>query len=144
MSAKTRTRIVAVASMTLLMAAAVTGSAVASLSGSANGSVSVFVPAALNPHELCVSSTTTGETCQDVPGAGPVTLKVDFAADANATPPSATVARCAGGAVVTVHSGGGTLSGSATVSGLLLSPVTEEIEPTRTPGETVTVSFCEK
>lgn len=129
--------------MTLLLAAGVTGSALA-LSTTTSGTVSVFVPAAVNPHELCVSSKTSGTICKDVPGAPAVTLRVDFAADANVTPPTATVTRCAGGAIVTVASGGGTLSGSATVSGLLLSPVTLAIGRTSTPGDTVTVSFCEK
>lgn len=134
---------VAIAAMTLLLVAGVTGSALA-LSATTSGSVSVFVPAALDPHELCVSSTTTGTICKDVPGASAVTLRVDFAAEANITPPSAAVTQCADGAVVTVASGGGTLSGSATVSGLLLSPVTVAIGPTTTPGDTVTVSFCKK
>lgn len=143
MSTRTRNRIVAATAMTLLLAGGVTGSALA-LSATTSGNVSIFVPAAVNPHQLCVSSTTTGTICEDVPGASAVTLSVDFAADANVTPPSASVAQCAGGAIVTVASGGGTLSGSATVSGLLLSPVTVPIGPTTTPGDTVTISFCER
>ena len=130
-----------VAAMTLLLAGGVTGSAPAA-SATTSGSVSVFIPAAVNTHELCVSSTTTGTICEDVPGTPAVTLSVAFAADANVTPPSAGVTQCAGGAIVTLASGG-TLSGSATVSGLLLSPVTAPIGPT-TPGDTVTVSFCDK
>lgn len=143
LSTKTRSRMLAVSAMTLLLAGGLTGSASAS-SASASGSVSVFVPGALNTHQLCVSSTTTGTVCQDVPGAPEATLTVEFTAEANITPPSASVAQCGGGAIVTIASGGGTLSGSATVSGLLLSPVTVPIETTTTPGDSVTVSFCEK
>ncbi|MDP8967307.1 MAG: hypothetical protein M3N04_01770 [Actinomycetota bacterium] len=91
--------------MTLLLGGGAAGSASA-LSGSASGSVSVFVPAALDTHQLCVSSTTTGSVCEDVPGTPEVTLNVNFAADANITPPSATVAPCAAGAIVTIASGG--------------------------------------
>lgn len=143
MSTRTTNRILATAAMTLLLAGGVTGSA-AALSTTTSGSLSVFVPAAVNPHQLCVSSTSTGTICEDVTGAPAVTLNVEFAADANVTPPSASVTRCAAGAVVTIASGGGTLSGSATVTGLLLSPVTLKLGPTSTPGDTVTVSFCEK
>lgn len=141
MSTRTRSRILAVAAMSVVLAGGVTGSALAQ-SGSASGSVSVVVPAALNAHQLCVSSATTGTICKDVPGAPAVTLSVNFAAAANVTPPSASVAQCAGGVIVTVASGGGTLSGNATVSGLLLSPVSVPIGTT-VPGDTVTVSFCD-
>lgn len=138
-----RSKVIAVAAAMLLLAGAAAGSAAAA-TGSASGQVSVLVPAPLKPHELCVKSNTTGTTCRDVPGALAVMLTVRFSATGNVTPPSASVGSCAAGAVVTVNSGGGTLSGSATVSGLWLAPQTVGIEPTTTPGETVTVSFCEK
>lgn len=142
MSITTR-RLLVAGAVSLSIAAGVTGSASAA-TGSASGSASVFIPAALNPHELCVSSATTGTVCNDVPGLPAVTLTASFTADAALTPPAASIAPCAGGAVVTIASGGGTLSGSATVSGLLLPPVTIPIGPTTTPGDTVTVSFCDK
>lgn len=142
MSITTR-RLLVTGVVSLALAAGVTSSASAA-TGSASGSASVFFPAALKPHELCVSSATTGMICKDVPGVPAVTLTASFTADAALTAPTAGVAPCAGGAVVTVASGGGTLSGSATVSGLLLAPVTIPIGPTTTPGDTVTVSFCDK
>lgn len=142
MSSRMTRQILTVAVMTLLIGGAAAGSA-AAVSGSASGSVSVFVPAALKPHELCVSSATTGTVCEDVPGTPAVTLDVSFVAAGNITPPSASVTSCPGGAIVTVASGGGTLSGSATVSGPLMPPVTVAIGPETTPGDTVTVSFCE-
>lgn len=143
MSTKVRNRILVVAATTLLLGGGATASALAALSGSASGSVSVFVPAAMNEHELCVSSTSAGTTCRDVPGAPAVTLNVEFAADASVTPPDASVARCPGGAVVTLASGGGTLSGSATVTGALLSAATVPIAQTKA-GEGVVVSYCDK
>lgn len=142
MSTKVRNRILVVAATTLLLGGGATASALA-LSGSAGGSVSVFVPAAMNEHELCVSSTSAGTTCRDVPGAPAVTLNVEFAADASVSPPDASVARCPGGAVVTLASGGGTLSGSATVTGALLSAATVPIAQTKA-GEGVVVSYCDK
>jgi hypothetical protein len=112
-------------------------------SATASGSASVFIPLAVQPHELCVSSQTTGRTCKDVPGAALSRLTVAFTATANATPPAANVSRCPGGAVITVASGGGTLAGSATVRGLLQTPVTVPFGPT-TAGDTVVVSFCNR
>jgi hypothetical protein len=129
--------------VSLLAVAGATGTASAQ-SATASGSASVFVPLAIKPHELCVSSNTTGRTCKDVPGAVLSRLTVAFTATATTTPPRPNVGRCAGGAVISIPSGGGSLSGSATVRGLLQSPVTVPIPPTTTPGDTVVVSFCNK
>lgn len=144
MSTTMKRRLIAAGVTSLAMAAGVAGSASAVTGGgSVSGSASVFVPAALKPHELCVSSNTTGRRCRDVPGTPAVTLTARFTADAAATAPGAAVARCAGGGVVRIASGGGTLAGSATVSGLFLRARTLQFGPTA-PGDTVTVSFCNK
>lgn len=143
MSRRAWKRALAAGAVALLAASGATGSAYA-LSGSSSGSVTLVVPAALKAHELCVSSKTTGKRCEDVPGVAAATLKVSYQASANGTPPSASVAPCAVGAIVTVDSGGGTLSGSARVEAGPAGSVTVPIAPTSTPGDAVTVSFCEK
>lgn len=129
--------------VSLLALAGAAGSAQAA-TGTTSGSASVFIAAPLKPHRLCVASRTTGKTCKDVPGDLAVRLTVAFDATANATPPTADVSGCPGGAVITVGSGGGTLAGSATARGLITGPVTVPIPATTTPGDTVVVSFCNK
>lgn len=140
-------RMLAAASSVLAITAAAAITAAGSAAAAtvdASGSASVFVPAALNPHELCVSSATTGTHCKDVPGVPAITLNADFTAHGTVTPPSASIAPCAGGAIVTIASGGASLTGTASVSGLLLSPTTIPFGPGATPTDTFVVSFCDK